>query len=237
MRDFFYRRPLHLLTLLLVIFVSAQGAFWWRTHEIRPIMQVIPDVPGKAAIRALSFGDDQAAFRVVAINLQNFGDTFGRFTPLYKYDYSKLFHWLALADQLDKSSDFIPTLTSYYFAQTQYKPDIYYLVDYLRAHAQGQEKKKYWWVAQSAYLASHILLDKPLAAKIAKPMADMQDIPFWARQMAAFIYEDLGEMESAGKIIETVQQNAEEIPAGELNYMRYFVEERIHALEEKHKDK
>lgn len=236
MRSLFYHRPVLLLSVLFALTLALQGAFWWQTHRIRPYMEVVPASPGRAAMRALSFGDDEAAFRVVAINLQNFGDTFGRFTPLYRYDYARLYDWLSLADSLNKQSDFFPTLTGYYFSQTQYKPDIEFLVTFLREHAAGQEKKKYWWLAQAAYLANHILGQKELALDIARPLSDMQDIPFWARQLPAFIYEDLGEMEAAAKIILEVQKHAEEIPPGELNYMRYFVEERIHALDKKHQN-
>ena len=42
----------------------------------------ISDVPGRAALHALTFGDDEFLFRVLAFNIQNAGDTFGRFTAL-----------------------------------------------------------------------------------------------------------------------------------------------------------
>ena len=68
----------------------AQGLFWNHTRAIRPEMGIVPDVPGETTVRALSFGDEEVFFRLLALNIQNSGDTFGRFTALYKYDFNKL---------------------------------------------------------------------------------------------------------------------------------------------------
>ena len=75
---------MRLAMVVLALFVGLQGAFWWHSHTIRPEMGIVPDVPGEATMRALSFGDEEAFFRLYALGLQNSGDTFGRFTALYK---------------------------------------------------------------------------------------------------------------------------------------------------------
>jgi len=226
------RRALYPAVLLL--FVGLQFAFWLQTKDIRPRLDIVPPVPGKIAVQALSLGDSQFYFRVLGLELQNMGDTFGRFTALYKYDFEKLYRWMELLDLLDRQSNYIPTLASYYFSQTQYKPDVRYMVDYLDQHAGDRPQEKWWWLVQAVYLANHKLEDKDRAMSIANKLVGVRDIPIWAQQMPAFIHEQRGEFEDARSIMESIQQDAKDLPPGELEFMRIFVEERLDALEKKY---
>ena len=216
---------------VLLLFLGLQGSFWHHTRDIRPEMGIVPDVPGETAVRALSFGDTQFLFRLLALNLQNAGDTFGRFTALYKYDFEKLSQWFSLLDTLDDRSDFIPTIASYYFSQTQYTPDIRYVVDYLYAHSAHRAHLKWWWLVQAVYLANHKLEDKDLALKAAAPLQQAEGVPVWVRQMPAFLHEQRGEFDAALAIMQNLQANAENLSAGELNFINYFIRERLGALE------
>lgn len=209
-----------------------QLGFWWRTHTIVPDMSIVPNVPGKEAVKVLSMGDEQAFFRLLALNIQNFGDTFGRFTALKKYDFNKLSRWFALLDSLDNTSNYIPAMATYYFSQTQNKPDVRYIVDYLIAHTKGRAETKWWWNVQAIYLATHMLHDKDLALEVAKPLEDAKNVPVWVKQMPAFVYEQRGEMDSALQIIQDILKHEKSLSQGELNFMRYFAEERLHKLEQ-----
>ncbi|MGB1540305.1 MAG: hypothetical protein ACPG80_05040, partial [Rickettsiales bacterium] len=163
--------------------------------------------------------------------IQNAGDTYGRFTPLKDYDYNKLSKWFYLLDELDNVSDFIPSLATYYYSQTQRTEDVRYIVDYLADHAKGrlEEHKKWWWVIQAIYLANHKLKDKNLALEVGKPLMDAQNIPLWARHFPAFIYEQKGEMEQALYVMEHVLKSYENqtLSREDFNFMRYFIEERL----------
>ncbi len=216
---------------LLAIAVACQVGFWQHTKDIRPDLGIVPAVPGKAAVEALSFGDKQFYFRVLAHNIQNAGDTYGRFTSLRYYDFSKLYMWFKILDTLDARSDMIPSMATYYFSQTQNTADVRYIVDYLYQHAEHDVAHKWWWLLQSIYLAMHRLEDKDLALKVAKPMLN-KDVPVWAQQMVAVVYEKRGEMEAAYEIMNTIKDNAENIPDKDLNYMVYFVKERLKRLDD-----
>ncbi|MEJ0010471.1 MAG: hypothetical protein WDN72_08230 [Alphaproteobacteria bacterium] len=163
------------------------GASWNHTRHIMPEMGIVPEVPGERTVRALSFGDDEAFFRLLALSIQNSGDTFGRFTALYKYDYNKLYHWLHLLDGLDNESDYLPSMASYYFSQTQNIEDEHYIVDYLDEYTEGRAKEKWWWVTQAAYLANHKMHDTDRALKLAERLQGVKGIPIWAQQLPAFI--------------------------------------------------
>jgi len=221
--------------LMLVCFLGLQLGYWHETRAIKPDMAVVPNVPGKAEVKALSFGDEQFYFRVLAFMLQNAGDTYGRFTSLRYYDMFKLYHWFNVLDTLDARSDMIPSLATYYYSQTQNTPDVRYVVDYLYAHAVRDVARKWWWLVQSIYLTMHKLEDQDLALKVVTPLVDPA-VPVWAQQMTAVVHEKRGEMEDALRIMEVIRNNAEEISDQDLKYMRYFVEERLEKLEKMEKN-
>lgn len=214
---------------IFLVLCAAQVLFWGHTRHILPNMTIVPDVPGKEVVKALSLGDEQFYFRVFALHIQNAGDTYGRFTPLKDYDYSKLAKWFELLDSLDNRSNYIPMLATYYYSQTQNVPDVRYIVDYLVDHADGRVETKWWWLIQAMYLANHKLEDKDLAIKVGQPLIHAKTIPLWARQFPAFIYEQKGDMEQALYVMEHVLEGVEgeKLSQADFNFMKYFFEERI----------
>jgi len=221
--------------LLLMLCVCLQFGYWFETKNIKPDMGIVPDVPGRKEIHALTFGDDEFYFRVLSLMIENAGDTFGRFTALRYYDFNKLYHWFNLLDELDSRSNMIPSMASYYFSQTQNTADVRYVVDYLYTHSVRDVPHKWWWLLQSIYLAMHKLNDMDLALKVSAPLVN-DKVPVWAQQMAAVVREKRGEMEDALHIMETIRDNAKDIPDADLKYMTYFVKERLGKLEKMTKD-
>lgn len=222
--------------LALALFACLQVGYWAETRGIRPDLGVVPDVPGRAAAQALAFGDNQFYFRVLAFMLQNAGDSFGRFTALRYYDFNKLYHWFTLLDEMDSRSHMIPSMATYYFAQTQNTADVRYVVDYLYEHSVRDIEHKWWWLMQSIYLAMHKLEDNDLALKVARPLVNPK-VPIFAQHMAAIVHEKRGEMEDALAIMDSIARNAEQIPEADLKYMTYFVQERLEKLDERQKKK
>lgn len=225
-------RPMQRVLVVLLLAVAAQGAFWNYSRIIKPELGIVPDVPGDRTVRALSFGDEQAFFRLLALNIQNSGDTFGRFTALYKYDYNKLYHWFHLLDGLDNQSNYLPAMASYYFSQTQNTGDVRYLVDYLDEYTDGRVKEKWWWVTQGVYLANFKLEDKARALQFSQRLRGVKDIPIWAQQLPAFIHEARGEFDEAAAIIGEIAQNPDQYTQEELNFMTHFVKERLQRFEQ-----
>lgn len=230
LRQTLHDKAMRIAIALFVVTLVAQGAFWSHTRAIKPELGIVPDVPGERTVRALSFGDEEVFFRLLALNIQNSGDTFGRFTALYKYDFNKLYHWFHLLDSLNRESNYLPAMASYYFSQTQNPDNVRYLVDYLDEYTAGRAKEKWWWVTQASYMASHKLGDSTLALQLAERLSGVRGIPIWAQQLPAFIHESRGEFGEALAIIEEVMKHPEDYSQGELNFMRYFVDERLNRL-------
>ncbi len=218
--------------LALAIILMAQLGFWADVRTRLPDMTIVPDVPGKEALQVMSFGDEEFLFRTMAMRLSNAGDTFGRFTALYKYDLHKIYLWFTLLDFFNTRSDVLPSMAAYYFSQTQKVSDVRYMVDYLYEHSAPRIQDKWWWMAQGVYLASHKLKDNDLALKLAKPLTEARDVPLWVNQLPAFIYEKQGEFDAALAIMESILEHTPDIDPGELRYMKYFIDERISKLDE-----
>lgn len=220
----------------LAFFLTAQAGFWWHTHTRLPDMTIVPDVPGYEALQVLSFGDEEFLFRTMAIRLSNAGDTFGRFTALYKYDLHKIYLWFTLLDRFNVRSNVLPSMAAYYFSQTQKTADVRYMVDYLYEHSAPRIQEKWWWMAQGVYLAMHKLKDNDLALKLARTLTEARDVPLWVNQLPAFVYEKRGEFDAALEIMENILSHTQDIEPGELRYMKYFIDERIAKLDELSKE-
>ena len=218
-----------------LVLALLQLIFWQKAHHVKPDMEIVPNVPGKEALHALAFGDEEFYFRALALNLQNAGDTYGRFTALRYYDFHKLYQWFTLLDDLDRRSNMVPAMATYYFSQTQNTADIRYVTDYLYEHATRDIEHKWWWLLQGLYLAMHRIGDMDLALKIAKPLVNPV-VPAFAQQMAAVVYEKRGEMDDALRIMETIRANAEHISDADLKYMTYFIKERLKKLDDLEKN-
>lgn len=207
--------------------LAAQVGFWQHTSSIMPDMGIVDDVPGEQTVRALSFGDEEAFFRLLALNIQNSGDMFGRYTPLYKYDFNKLYHWFHLLNRLNDQSNYLAAMGAYYFSQTQNPSDVRYIIDYLDEFTVGRERDKWWWVVQAIYLSNYKMFDLNRSLQLAERLRGVRGIPVWAQQQAAFIHEKRGEFGDAARIIQEIIAHEAEYSLSELRFMKYFMNERI----------
>jgi hypothetical protein len=219
------------LALTLAVFAT-QVAFSEWVHKRKPVLEIVPTPPSELTLQALAFGDPTFFFRVMAVNVQNMGDTGGRSTNIDKYDYTKLTRWFYLMDLLDFRSNHMPTLGAYIFGQSQKKENIRLIAKYLEEHSSRDPGLKWWWLGQAMYLANHELEDKQWALQIAYKLAKAPgNLPMWARQYPAFILNDVGKKEEAFHIIQGILQNQSHISQQEMNFMDYFLKEQLKLLD------
>ena len=221
-------------SLLLILFLLLQIIFWYKTENIKPNLGIVPEVPTLSTAKAFAFGDEEFYFRYKGLRIQNTGDTFGRFSPLKDYDYSKLYNWFVLLDNLDSKSNYIPSLVAYYYSMTQNSKDVIYLIDYLKQHADRDPNNKWWWYYQAMYLADNIYNDKDLAIKLAEELKNKSpsNAPLWTKQMLAILLSDKGEKCEAIKIISGILTEYENknISDKEINFMNFFIKKQIEEL-------
>lgn len=221
------RKRLSIALLLLLIAIAGN---WWFTRHITPHLDIIPPAPTPLQARALALGDEEAYFRMLALQLQMSGDTWGRFTPLRDYNYKDLQQWLYLLDELDAESNFTPSIAAYYYSNTQRRSDNIYIIEYLERHYdRGDHEKKWWWLAQATQLANYRLENRPLALRLAYKLSNsrVKGLPRWVQQMPAFILEKMGEYEQAMVFMNDMVKHYNDYSQGEINFMNYFIKNRL----------
>lgn len=225
-----YRKGLkEKINFFLVLLLIFQVTSWYFTRKELPVLGILDEkVPSLNEAKAQAFGDEQFYFRYQAMNLQNSGDSFGRFTALKDYDYKVLLKWLKLLDDLDSRSNFLPAIASYYYSNTQRVEDNRYIVDYLEYTYDKRPADKWWWLGMAANIANFKLKDYDLSLRLAFKLSNTPgEIPRWAQQMPAIIYAQTGQNELALKIIEDLANRYDNYKQSDLNFMNYFVKERL----------
>jgi hypothetical protein len=229
------------ISVFLICF-TGQFIFWFQTEKIKPDIYIVPPVPSLNSVKAFAFGDEQFYFRILGLRIENAGDSFGRFTALKNYDYLALYKWFKILDNLDNRSIYIPTLAATYYSQTQKKEDTKYIVRYLDEFASRDIDKYWWWMVQAFYIANSTLKDYPLALKLAYKLSENENekAPNWTRQLPAFVHAQMGEDCAAflfiNKILQDDQTGERKIAADEMEFMRYFIKERLDSLKKKNFD-
>lgn len=229
------------MALFLLAFLG-QIFFWYKTQSFRVSLEIVPQAPSKSVVLVSSFGDKEFLFRVLATRMQNMGDVFAGFVSLKKYDYNRLYDWMIVLDQLNLDSRLVPSLASYYYANTDKEQDLRLIIKYLDQHASVDIDKHWWWLFQATEIARKNLKDYDLAMKIAEKLAqnNAQDAPLWTKQMPAFVSKDKGDdclaFQVISKILKESEDNTRQIKPEEMNFMRYFIAGRIKNMKQKNFD-
>lgn len=235
----------HLYIIFLIVLLIVQYQFCKKYTNLKPYLDVVPPAFNTKTTKAFTFGDDEFYFRTKVLKVQNMGDTFGRVTALKDYDYKQLYDWINNLDELNHESNFLPSISAYYFSQTQNIQDRIYPIKFLEKHAMRDINHKWWWLYQAAFIAQYDLKDKELAAKLAIELRDNApaDIPFLVKQsIITHLNKNNQDCESLRMLNGMIDQYSDvenekdekikQQKMAELNYMRYFIEKIIKKLKE-----
>ena len=238
--NIFFHLNSHKIFFYLFLLTFVFQIFFWKFLEKNPQnnFELIPAPPTENMASILSLGDKEFLFRALGLRLQNSGDIFAGFVALKNYNYSNIYGWMKLLDSLNYESNFIPSLASYYYSQTQKTEDSIYIINYLDEHASQDIDKKWWWMLQAVYVAKKNLKDEDLTLKLAYKLSENNNpkAPLWTKQLAAFFHRDLGNDCLAFKIVENLIKEVEDgkrtSSVEDLNFMRFFIKERLKNLKE-----
>ena len=231
-----------LYLILFVILLLLQVVFWVKTKSVKATLPIVKDPPNEKTIKAFTLGDDEFFYRFKGVQVQNMGDTFGRFSPLKDYDYKKLYAWFLALEKLNFKSNYLPSMVAYYYSQTQNVPDRIYVVKFLTQHALKDPKNKWWWLYQASYIANYSLKDKNLAIRLAYMLQKFapDNVPLWVKQTASVYLSEKGENCESIRVINEVLRDIErddtktdEEKEKELNYMNYFLQREASKITEK----
>jgi hypothetical protein len=215
---------------LLVLGLAAQIALRASAPAPRAAAEDLPPAPSTGVLRLASFGDPVALAKGLMLYLQAFDYQSGSKVPYRDLDYDRLEAWLARVLDLDPLAQYPLMAASRLYAEVPDESKQRSMLEFIYREFLLDPNRRWPWLAHATALAKHRLHDLPLALRYARAIqqhAVAANVPLWARQMEAFILEDMDELETARLIIGGYIQSGDVKDPGELR----FLEERLKALE------
>jgi hypothetical protein len=160
--------------------------------------------PSLASARLAAFGDPIALAKLLMLRLQAFDYQAGSQTPYQALDYDRLARWLQLILWLDPNGQYPLLAASRVYADVPNEAKQRLMLDFVHRQFLADPDRRWPWLAHAAAIAKHRLKDLPLARRYAAAIqqhARGPNVPLWAKQMEAFILEDMDELETARVMI------------------------------------
>jgi hypothetical protein len=221
--------PFHVLSML-VLGLAAQIAFKAAAPAPRASAEDLPPPPGIAMLRLASFGDPVALAKALMLYLQAFDYQSGTRVPYRDLDYDRLEAWLARILELDPKGQYPLLAASRLYAEVPVEAKQRSMLEFVYRQFLLDPNRRWPWLAHATAIAKHELHDLPLARRYAHAIqryATAENVPLWAKQMEAFILEDMNELETARIIIGGYVQSGHIKDPAELK----FLEEHLKQLE------
>jgi hypothetical protein len=190
----------------------------------------LPDPAPRAALHFASFGDPVPAAKVLMLWLQGYDYRAGNRVPYQALDYARLEGWLRRILEMDPAGQYPLMAASRLYANVPQAAKQRQMLDFVYEEFLVDPDRRWPWLADAAAVAKHRLNDMALARKYAAAIqqhATGESVPIWARQMEAFILEDMDELETARIMIGGFIEKGMAASPGELR----FLEQRLKEIE------
>jgi hypothetical protein len=154
-------------------------------------------VPG---LRLASVGEPAALARLAMVWLQAFDSRGDNAIPYQHLDYARLIGWLQAILAVDPRSEYPLFSAARVYAENPDAGKVRRIFDFIYGEFAADPNRRWPALAHAALLAKHRLHDLPLARRYAaaiQRLATDDSVPLWAKQMEAFILEDMDELEAA----------------------------------------
>lgn len=223
------RRVPRAVPVLLALALAAQLA--WQAGHRRPPpgAQPLPPAPALATLQLASLGERAALSRLLMLYVQGWDDQPGVSLSWRVLDYDRLVQWLGRALELDPRSQYPLLAASTLYTAVDDPVRVRRMLDFVYARF-GEDPDRRWpWLAQGAIIARHRLHDLPLARRYAQAIrlqATGPQVPPWARELEAFVLEDMNELDSARALIGGLLNDGSITDPNELR----FLAQRLDAL-------
>ncbi len=221
--------PRTVLALLAAALIGQASFKAWQPVEL-PGASDLPPPPGTSSLRLASLGDPIPLAKVLMLYLQAFDYRAGSVTPYRSLDYDVVEHWLSRILSLDPAGQYPLLAASRLYAEVPDEVKVRKMLDFVYEQFLLDPQRRWPWLAHAAVIAKHHLNDLPLARRYAAAIqqhATGPDVPLWARQMQAFILEDMNELETARVMIGGFLASGSVTDPAEAR----FLERRLHEIE------
>ena len=213
---------------VLAVALAAQVA--WQARELprAPAASELPPPPSVHGLRLASFGEPEAAARLVALYVQSFDLGGTNSLPYQKLDYGRLVAWLRSILELDPRSQYPLFLAARVYAENPDPVRARLALDFVYQQFLIDPNRRWPWLAHAALTAKHQLADLPLARRYASAVqryATAADVPLWAKQMELFILEDMNELDAARIMLGGMLESGMVQDPAELRFLRHRLQE------------
>ena len=220
---------------LLAATLSAQLAWQLARHAAAPAAADLPPAPSVQVLRLASAGESAAFARLAMVWLQAFDYSGVNTVPYRHLDYGRLAGWLHAILATDPHSEYPLFAAARIYAENPDPAKVRRIFDFIFEEFAADPNRRWPALAHAALLAKHRLQDLPLARRYAaaiQRLATDDAVPLWARQMEAFILEDMNEINAAKVILGGM------LAAGRIRdpEERRFLQFRLEELERRLKD-
>ncbi len=186
--------------------------------------------PSSTTLRLAALGEPIPLAKLLMLHLQSFD--FRADNPIHfqALDYGRLTAWLSRILALDPGGQYPLHAASRVYAETPDAAKTRLMLDFVDEEFLKDPEHRWVWLAHAASIAKHGLHDLELARRYAAAIqqhARGPQVPLWARQMQAFILEDMNELEAAQVMIGGFVASGQITEPGELR----FLEERMKQIE------
>jgi hypothetical protein len=190
----------------------------------------LPPAPRIGTLRLASFGDPVALAKGLMLYLQAFDYQSGTQIPYRDLDYGRLEAWLEVILELDPQGQYPLLAASRLYAEVPVEAKQRSMLEFVYRQFLLDPNHRWPWLAHVTVIAKHRLHDLPLALRYAQAIqrnATAAEVPPWAKQMEAFILEDMNELEAARLVIGGYLASGAVKDPAELK----FLDERLKELE------
>jgi len=194
------------------------------------VLTAPPPAPSAKIAELASFGDPLPMAHLIAFSLQAFENQAGASVRFEDLDYGALTNWLEVALQLDPVGQYPLLLAAHVYAQVPDPGRQRAMLEFVRAGAARDLSRRWHWLAHASLMARHRLKDPRLALALASELTSAPAavrMPGWARQMAVFLHEDVGEREAARTLLGGLLASGMVSDASEFR----FLAQRLDALQ------
>jgi len=192
------------LFVLLSITVAAQIGWQASRKTASTEISDLPPAPSVVLLRIASFGEPEVASRLAMLYLQAYDLRGDNAVPYQRLDYGRLVAWLRVILRTDDRSSYALFSAARIYAEIPDADKCRTVLEYLREAFADAPDRRWHWLAHAALVAKHRLHDLPLALRYARAIdREVRDpsAPLWAKQMQAFILEDMNELEAANVML------------------------------------
>jgi hypothetical protein len=220
-------RPVPRAVALTLAAALAAQLLW---HALRPppsaAASALPPAPPLAVLRLASLGEREALAKLMLLSLAAHDAQAGAALSLRALDYGRVVTWLERALALDPRARAPLAAASEVYAAVPDPARVRTMLGFVERQFAADPARRWPWMAQAALLARHRLHDLPLARRYARELRlRAPGAPPWARQMEAFVLEEMDEREAARAVIGALLDSGEIADPNELRFLARRLDE------------